>query len=583
MKAGQRKLTSLKVKLLLLFCVVLIPQALFFVWYGTDMLQKINERIAQSEHATLSLLSNSIAEEIADIENDLAEIALNNESFRHLGVTEDELDSYIYSYDIFNNKNLLDANDDIAALVIYNGRSDSFFINYGLMDSYSLNDRLQTREPIEDAVKHILDSGSIVTNGWFLLETEDRCYYCQAVSYYDAYCICLFDFEHAAINVIKENDIDGKLVFRYGDVILNEREWIEELDIVFEDNADYYITGQPTQQFVVQTFKSDIMLSYFTEYASTIKNMTIMQLQLLGMGIFTFLTILVAYINIRKRILKPMHRLVETMEHISSGNLEVEADWEYKTAEFYLVNSTFNNMISQIKQLKIETYEKQISKEQAKLKALRLQIRSHFFLNCLKTLYGMAETKQYSNIQQYLILLSNHLNYIFRDNGDLVMIDRELKSCQNYISLQKLNLSNPPIYSMSVDAIAKEIMIPPITLLTFVENCFKHGTQIGKQLEISLNISWLVSEEERLLNITIHDNGPGFDKELLPKLNNFTENYLDVDGVGIINVISRFQLIFGDRFAIAFANRNGATVNIFITPDAEDGRKGGSTNEFIGS
>ena len=70
MKAGQRKLTSLKVKLLLLFCVVLIPQALFFVWYGTDMLQKINERIAQSEHATLSLLSNSIAEEIADIEND---------------------------------------------------------------------------------------------------------------------------------------------------------------------------------------------------------------------------------------------------------------------------------------------------------------------------------------------------------------------------------------------------------------------------------------------------------------------------------------------------------------------------------
>ena len=207
-----------------------------------------------------------------------------------------------------------------------------------------------------------------------------------------------------------------------------------------------------------------------------------------------------------------MHRLVETMEHISSGNLEVEADWEYKTAEFYLVNSTFNNMISQIKQLKIETYEKQISKEQAKLKALRLQIRSHFFLNCLKTLYGMAETKQYSNIQQYLILLSNHLNYIFRDNGDLVMIDRELKSCQNYISLQKLNLSNPPIYSMSVDAIAKEIMIPPITLLTFIENCFKHGTQIGKQLEISLNISWLVSEEERLLNITIHDNGPDLTK-----------------------------------------------------------------------
>ena len=186
----------------------------------------------------------------------MAEIALNNESFRHLGVTEDELDSYIYSYDIFNNKNLLDANDDIAALVIYNGRSDSFFINYGLMDSYSLNDRLQTREPIEDAVKHILDSGSIVTNGWFLLETEDRCYYCQAVSYYDAYCICLFDFEHAAINVIKENDIDGKLVFRYGDVILNEREWIEELDIVFEDNADYYITGQPTQQFVVRLLKA---------------------------------------------------------------------------------------------------------------------------------------------------------------------------------------------------------------------------------------------------------------------------------------------------------------------------------------
>jgi hypothetical protein len=48
-------------------------------------------------------------------------------------------------------------------------------------------------------------------------------------------------------------------------------------------------------------------------------------------------------------------------------------------------------MMDQIKSLKIIAYEKTLAAQQAQLQYLQIQIRPHFFLNCLSALYGLAE------------------------------------------------------------------------------------------------------------------------------------------------------------------------------------------------
>lgn len=347
--------------------------------------------------------------------------------------------------------------------------------------------------------------------------------------------------------------------------MLNHQKWLVEQEINLENMEEYYITQNSERQLVVQEQRHGVTLYYMTGYNGTLQNVNLKQIQLFLISLLSFIIFPIVYLYISKRILKPMNHLVATMKKIRDGDLETTTDWKFRTSEFYLVHDTFNEMISQVKNLKIESYEKQIEKERANLQALRLQIRHHFFLNCLKILYGLAETKRYKNIQEYIVLLSKYLRYIFQDNSNLVTIEKELTSCQNYISLQKFNLNDPPKYTVDIDARVMHINIPPITLLTLIENCVKHGTQIGKTLEITVNIGLLASEDGELVNITIHDNGPGFGEEMLRKLNNLTENTVKNDRVGLINIIRRFQLIYGEQFGIAFSNKKGAVIDIFFS------------------
>ena len=53
---------------------------------------------------------------------------------------------------------------------------------------------------------------------------------------------------------------------------------------------------------------------------------------------------------------------------------------------------------------------------------LQLQIRPHFFLNCLNTIYSMAQTQLYEEIMKMSMITSNYFRYIFQNTQDLVPV-----------------------------------------------------------------------------------------------------------------------------------------------------------------
>lgn len=81
--------------------------------------------------------------------------------------------------------------------------------------------------------------------------------------------------------------------------------------------------------------------------------------------------------------------------------------------------------------------------------------------------------------------------------------------------------------------------IPPMSLLTFVENSFKYEKSGEGSMQILIKARLFLDGEEKFVNITIMDNGEGFPEEVLEILND-PEKRMPGEHMGINNVEQRF-------------------------------------------
>jgi two-component system sensor histidine kinase YesM len=121
------------------------------------------------------------------------------------------------------------------------------------------------------------------------------------------------------------------------------------------------------------------------------------------------------------------------------------------------------------------------------------------------------------------------------------------------------------VCNINADKEISDSLIPPISILTFVENSIKYGAQQQRTLVIDIKIHII----EDYLNISILDNGPGYEENILEQLNS-TDANLGKSSIGIENVIKRLKLIYHDKASISFSNDQGACVEIFIPKKPEE-------------
>jgi two-component system sensor histidine kinase YesM len=263
----------------------------------------------------------------------------------------------------------------------------------------------------------------------------------------------------------------------------------------------------------------------------------------------------------------PLSRLVEAINKIKEGHWDTRMDMTFVSDEFILVNDTFNSLIDEIKSLKIAAYEEKIEKQKAKLQHLLFQIRPHFFLNALKNLYGMAEQQQYEIIQIMILGLSNHFRYMFNDNFNLVTLSEELYHIKNYLEIQELSTAYSTDCKINVDEQLLEMTLPPISIKTFIENSMQHGVQQDKNLKITIKAVLLKTEDGDFADITVSDNGPGFDEVTLTRLNFVNEENAIKGHIGLDNIRQRIRLIYGSRGHVVFSNNtNGGAVSELLIP-----------------
>lgn len=131
-------------------------------------------------------------------------------------------------------------------------------------------------------------------------------------------------------------------------------------------------------------------------------------------------------------------------------------------------------------------------KANAELSFLKAQINPHFLFNTLNNIYTLAVTHD-ENAADSIMKLSNIMRYVTDEvSTDFVALQNEVDCISDYIELQRLRMNDSTPVNFTVRGDMQHKTIPPLILMTFIENIFKYG--ISKQEPSIIDINIDVSE-----------------------------------------------------------------------------------------
>lgn len=239
----------------------------------------------------------------------------------------------------------------------------------------------------------------------------------------------------------------------------------------------------------------------------------------------------------------------------------------------YMVDIT-NTLIKRSYKDKLKEQESDLARKNAELLALQSQINPHFMFNALESIRMHSLLKNESETAEMV----GRLAFIERQNvewgSDCVTVKKELESVEAYLGLQSYRFGNRLSFELKVEEGCDTLLIPKLTVVTFVENACVHG------IESKASPGWIfvhIYRDEEYLFIEVEDTGEGMEEdeveEMLERIKNVTID--DIRGkrhVGILNACLRIKLITEDRavFNIDSEKGIGMSVNIKIPIETLD-------------
>jgi sensor histidine kinase YesM len=180
----------------------------------------------------------------------------------------------------------------------------------------------------------------------------------------------------------------------------------------------------------------------------------------------------------------------------------------------------------------------------SQLQLLKAQVHPHFLFNTLNNIYSHTQVAS-PEAPRMVAGLSDLLRYmLYECNQQLVPLKKEFKMLKDYILLEQLRYNHQLDLSVSIPEDDENLLIAPLLLLPFVENCFKHGTsQVLEHPWVSLTISLQNSElKMKLVNGTA------------------IERKKSLYGIGIKNVRQRLELLYPEKHQLKISETEDAFI-----------------------
>jgi hypothetical protein len=180
-------------------------------------------------------------------------------------------------------------------------------------------------------------------------------------------------------------------------------------------------------------------------------------------------------------------------------------------------------------------------KAHAELSFLKAQINPHFLFNTLNNIYALSVTNS-EHTSESIMKLSNIMRYVTDEvTEDFVLLQNEIDCINDYIDLQRLRLGKKTALDFEVSGEIDNQKIPPLILMTFIENVFKYG--VSKHQPSVINICLRVNGNQMLFicKNTIFEKRPATERK----------------GIGIANNRQRLQHIYPNKHRLDISSTDG--------------------------
>jgi two-component system LytT family sensor kinase len=222
-----------------------------------------------------------------------------------------------------------------------------------------------------------------------------------------------------------------------------------------------------------------------------------------------------------------------------------------------LINSIYLvGLTTGLKFFKDSMQQRQRIQEQEKqqialeLNFLKAQVHPHFFFNTLNNLYSLTLHKS-DQAPEVVLKLSSLMSYMLYESGaPYVPLDKEIANLENYIALEQLRFGTRLSLTFEKEVTPPgPLRIPPLILLTFIENSFKHGMSqtIG---DGRIDIALKADRHELLFRIVNSIGAPRSSAQTRLSAEPGPPDVPPSNGLGLNNVIRRLDLLYGSNYRL---------------------------------
>ncbi|MBM7095942.1 sensor histidine kinase [Bacillus sp. H-16] len=283
----------------------------------------------------------------------------------------------------------------------------------------------------------------------------------------------------------------------------------------------------------------------------------------IGIIVALFLLLVLFHRMFSERLILFINTFNKGMTEAAGGDLNVRME-DYKEQEFTTLTTSFNDMVSQLRDMIKKVEEEQNKKQAAEFKVLQHQINPHFLYNTLESVNALASLQKTKEVQHLVTNLGKLLRISLKGPYE-IQLQEEIKHVCSYLEIQKIRHMNRFDYDVEVDQGVQNNSVLKLILQPIVENSIEHG----KKHKTFNHISIQAKRKENRIVIHVTDNGPGFTEDILLQLNNRHES--SFTGLGLLNVHDRIRMYYSGNSGLVICSTKGQTTIQITIPIKGEG------------
>lgn len=355
---------------------------------------------------------------------------------------------------------------------------------------------------------------------------------------------------------------NGKIVLSNGKYASTGKE--------FEKEA---ILGKPGYKTEMETYGAKLGLYVLNTENTALKeigkNLPIILFLVMANAVFPI--IMMKFLH--KSFTERLGILSDTLRNIDDEEDLVKIENIHGSDEIGSLMSSYNKMAERINTLiqivyknKIKEQEMTVARQRAELLALRSQINPHFLFNTLESIrMHSVLRKEYDTagmIEKLAILERQYVDW----GADFASVEEETELVKAYLSIQKYRFGSRLLYEIDIEDNCRNLIIPKLTVVTFVENACVHG------IESKTATGWIfvrIYIKDGFMYIEVEDTGKGMDEEameqLLWKMRNASIRLLQGrERAGVINACLRLKMATNNETVFELDGEEGAGLIVQI-------------------